>query len=102
MKVIRCYWQKKDYFTYKTIGTDFTVTTKYKSRAETQNMKGKTEKHHRTKWKTETQRKRNNGQIEQPENSFSSGSTKFSPVNNHPKCESESASHSVKSGFATP
>ena len=65
-------------------------------------MKEKTEKHHRTKWKTETQRKRDNGQREQPENNFNLGSTKFSSVNNHPKCESESVSHSVKSDFAIP
>ena len=102
MKVIRHCWQKKDYFIYKTIYTNFTVTTKYKSRAESQNMKEKTEKHHRTKWKTETQRKRDNGQREQPENNFNLGSTKFSSVNNHPKCESESVSHSVKSDFAIP
>lgn len=58
---------ERDYFTHKTIYSNFTVTTKHESRAETQNMREKTEKHHGTKWKTETQRKRNNGQIEQPE-----------------------------------
>lgn len=57
---------ERDYFIHKTIYSNFTVTTKHESRAETQNMREKTEKH-QTKWKTETQRKRNNGQTEQPE-----------------------------------
>lgn len=53
--------------------TSFMVTTKQKSRAETQNIKRRNwEKNHKKtiklKWNTETQRKRKNGDIEQSEN----------------------------------
>ena len=33
------YYQQKDYFTYETFYTNLMVTTKQKSRAETQNIK---------------------------------------------------------------
>lgn len=36
---IRYYRQKKDYVIYKTLYTKFTITTKHKSRAKTQNRK---------------------------------------------------------------
>ena len=53
--------------------TKFMVTTKQKSRAETQNIKQKklrkkSQKTIKLKWNTETQRKRKNGDIEQSEN----------------------------------
>ena len=70
---IRCYQQKKDYLIYEIFYTNLMVTTKQKIRAESQNIKKEeTEKHitenHQTEWQTETRGKRNNGNVEQPEN----------------------------------
>ena len=68
------------------------VTTKHKSRAERGNIKKmmklrkkKSQKTTKPKWQTETQGKRNNEDIEQPENKRLNGSTKSSSINNHPK-----------------
>ena len=66
---------EKDYFTYEMFYTNIRVNTKYKSRAETQNIflkKDETEKNiienHQTKTAERNRRKKNNGDIVQPEN----------------------------------
>lgn len=69
---IRYYQQIKDYFTYEMFYTNLMMKRKYKSREETKNINKKlrktSEKTTKQKWQTETQGKRNNGDIKQPEN----------------------------------
>ena len=67
---------EKGLFYLRDVYTNLTVTTKHKSRAEILNSKKRKKRKRRkisqktTKpnWQTETQGKRNNGDIKQPEN----------------------------------
>ena len=65
---IRYYQQKKDYFTYEMFYTNLMMKRKYKSREETRNINKKlrktSEKTTKQKWQTETQGKRNNGDLD--------------------------------------